>query len=202
MSLPGPVPGGMGEFEVLSRRPIHRARKYRCAEERVRLADGRVITREVVRHGGAAVILPVLPDGRIVLVRVYRHAAGGWLLETPAGTLEPGEAPADCAARELVEETGYRAASVTPLGSWYPSPGIFDETMHLFLATGLEEAGAAPEEDELVEPVPVTPAEAAELVRTGAILDGKTLLALFLAGIVAAPPAWPAPPARTGGGTR
>ena len=192
MTRPAPGPGGKGEFEILSRRPIHRARKYRCAEERVRLADGREITREVVRHSGAAVILPFLPDGRIVLVRVYRHAAGGWMLEVPAGTLEPGEAPEACAARELVEETGWKAASVVPMGSWYPSPGIFDETMHLFRATGLEKAGAAPDDDELVEAVPVTPAEAADLVRRGGILDGKTLLALFLGGVVAVLPGTPA----------
>lgn len=179
---------GKGEFEVLSRRPIHRARKYRCAEERVRFADGREISREIVRHSGAAVVLPELPDGRLVLVRVFRHAAGGWMLEVPAGTLEPGEDPVDCAARELVEETGYRAAALRPLGSWYPSPGIFDETMHLFHATGLTEAGAAPEEDELVEPVILTGAAIAAEVRGGGILDGKTLLALFLAGILAVPP--------------
>lgn len=188
MKGPGGVPAGKGEFEVLSRRPIHRSRKHRCVEERVRFADGTEVRREVVRHPGAAVVLPELPDGRLVLVRVFRHAAGGWMLEAPAGTLDPGESPEACAGRELVEETGWRAGRLRPLGSWYPSPGLFDETMHLFHATGLEAAERAPEEDELVEPVVVTRAEAAALVRDGSLRDGKTLLALFLAGVVAVPP--------------
>ncbi len=179
---------GKGEYEVRARRPIHRARKYRCLEERIRFADGREIAREVIRHAGAAVVLPETGDGRLVLVRVFRHAAGGWMVEAPAGTLEPGEAPEACAARELTEETGWRAGRLRALGSWYPSPGLFDETMHLFHATGLTPAGRAPEEDELVEPLVLTPAEAAAAVRDGTIRDGKTLLALFLAGVVAAAP--------------
>ena len=182
------APPGEGEFRVCARRPIHRARKYRCVEERVRFEDGLEVTREVVRHAGAAVVLPETPDGRLVFVRVFRHAAGGWMVEAPAGTLEEGEAPAACAARELVEETGWRAGALRPLGSWYPSPGLFDETMHLFHATGLTPAERAPEEDELVEPLLATPAEAAAMARDGTLRDGKTLLALFLAGVVAAAP--------------
>ena len=175
---PDPAPRGFPGFEILARRPIHRARRYRCVQERVRFEGGREILREVVRHPGAAVILPEAPDGRLVLVRVFRHAAGGWMVE----------APADCAARELVEETGWRAGALRFLGSWYPSPGIFDETMHLFHATGLVPADRAPEEDELVEPVLWTKDEAAARVRDGTVRDGKTLLALFLAGVVAVPP--------------
>jgi ADP-ribose pyrophosphatase len=173
---------------VTSRRPIHGARKYRCLEERVRFEDGREVRREVIRHPGAAVVLPEAPDGRLVLVEVFRHAAGGWMVEVPAGTIDPGESPAACAARELVEETGWRAARLRPLGSWYPSPGILDETMHLFRATGLERAEGSPEEDELVAPLLATKAEAAAMVRSGRIRDGKTLLALFLGGVVAAGP--------------
>ena len=183
-----PPPGGR-EFRVLSRRPIHGARKYRCQEERVRFEDGREAAREVIRHPGAAVVLPFLPDGRIVLVEVFRHAAGGWMVECPAGTLEPGEAPGACAARELEEETGWRAASLRPLASWYPSPGLLDETMHLFRAEGLERSAVSPQEDEFVEPLSVTALEAASMVRDGRIRDGKTLLALFLGGVVAARPA-------------
>jgi ADP-ribose pyrophosphatase len=180
--------GGDGEFEVVSRRPTHRARKFRCEEERVRLPDGREVSREVIRHGGAALLLPVLPDGGIVLVRVFRHAAGGWLWEVPAGTIEPGEAPEACAARELEEETGYRAARLVPMGSWLPSPGLMDESMHLYRAEGLEATAARPEEDELVEPRAFAPDEVAAMVRRGAIRDGKTLLALFLGGVVAVVP--------------
>jgi len=181
-------PAGKRKYSVVSRRPIHRARKYRCVEERVRFEDGREAARDVVRHTGAAVILPELPDGRLVLEEVFRHAAGGWMVEVPAGTLEPGEAPEACAGRELLEETGYRAGRLRFLASWYPSPGIFDETMHLFHASDLVLERSAPDEDEFVETLLVTKAEAADLVRSGRITDGKTLLALFLGGIVAAAP--------------
>jgi ADP-ribose pyrophosphatase len=180
--------GGPRKFEVVDRGLVHRSRKYRCAKERVRFEDGREAEREVVRHSGAAVILPELPDGRLVLVEVFRHAAGGWLLEVPAGTLEPDEAPEACAARELEEETGHRAAALRFLGSWYPSPGVLDETMHLFHATGLEKTAAHLDEDEFLEARFVTKAEAAAMVRDGRIVDGKTLLALFLGGVVAAAP--------------
>lgn len=179
------------EFRVLSRRPVHGARKYRCVEERVRFGDGREATRDVIRHTGAALVLAETPDGRIVLERVFRLAAGGWMVEAPAGTLEPGEDPAACARRELEEETGWRAKSLRPLGSWYPSPGLLDETMFLFHATGLEKGERALDEDEFVETLLVTPAEAAAMARDGRIRDGKTLLALFLGGVIAAAPPGP-----------
>ena len=179
---------GRPSFSVASSRGIHRARKYRCCEERIVFEDGRETTREVVRHTGAAVILAELPDGRLVLEEVFRHAAGRWMVEIPAGTLEPGEAPADCAARELLEETGYRAGRVRFLASWYPTPGVLDETMHLFHATELAPGKSNLEEDEFLEVLLVTKAEAAGMVRDGRITDGKTLLALFLGGVLAAPP--------------
>jgi ADP-ribose pyrophosphatase len=173
------------KYRVLSRRPIHGARKYRCVEERVRFEDGRELSREIVRHTGASVVLPELPDGRLVLEEVFRLAAGGWMVEAPAGTIDPGETPEACAARELEEETGWKAGRLRFLASWYPSPGIFDETMHLFHATELSPSKVALDEDEHVEVLTVTRAEAADLVRSGRIQDGKTLLALFLAGVVA-----------------
>jgi ADP-ribose pyrophosphatase len=176
------------EFEVLSRRPTHRARKYVCAEEQVRLHDGSEVVREVIRHPGAAVILPLLPDGRIMLVRVWRHAARAWLLEVPAGTLESGEDPAACAARELEEETGYVAECIEPLGSWLPSPSILAETMHLYRATGLRATETNLDDDEHLEPVPMTTDEIVRSMGDGGITDGKTLLALFLGGIVAVAP--------------
>lgn len=177
----------MGTHAIVSRHAVHGARKYRCIEERIRFEDGREATREVVRHGGAAVVLAELPDGRLVLEEVFRHAAGGWMVEVPAGTLEPGEAPEACAARELAEETGWRPGRLRFLASWYPSPGILDETMHLFHATELVPAEAGPDEDEFVQPLVVTRNEAAAMVRDGRITDGKTLLALFLGGVLAAP---------------
>ncbi len=181
--------GGPRKHSVIAREGVHVSRKYRCLKERVRFEDGREADREVVRHTGAAIILPELPDGRIVLVEVFRHAAGGWLLEVPAGTLERDEAPEACAARELEEETGHRAGALRFLGSWYPSPGILDETMHLYHATGLVPTAAHLDEDEFLETRVVTRAEAAAMVRDGRIVDGKTLLALFLGGIIAAAPA-------------
>jgi ADP-ribose pyrophosphatase len=110
------------------------------------------------------------------------------MVEAPAGTLEPGEEPAACAARELEEETGFVAKSIRPLGSWYPSPGLLDETMFLFHATGLEQGKRALDEDEFVDTLLVTREEAAAMARDGRIRDGKTLLALFLGGVIAAGP--------------
>jgi ADP-ribose pyrophosphatase len=187
-----PADGPSREYELIHRRPTHRAKKFSCAVERIRFPDGRELEREVIHHPGAAVVVPFLPDGRLVLVNVWRHAAGGTLLEVPAGTLEPGEEPVRCAARELEEETGYRADRLEPLGSWYPSPGLMDESMHLFRAEGLVLSEARPEDDEMVEPVILTVAEAVAKVRDRTVRDGKTLLALFLTGVISVPPRAPA----------
>lgn len=134
---------------------------------------------DIIVHPGAAVILPVLDDGRLLLIHNYRVAVGQELLELPAGTLDNGEPPAVCAARELAEETGYRAGRLEPLVSFYSTPGILTERMHVFLATKLSPGLTARETGEQIRLAPLPPREAFEAIRTGRISDGKTILALL-----------------------
>jgi ADP-ribose pyrophosphatase len=134
---------------------------------------------DIIVHPGAAVILPVLDDGRLLLIHNYRVAVGQELLELPAGTLDPGEPPAACAARELAEETGYRAGHLEPLVSFYSTPGILTERMHVFLATKLAPGPTAREAGEQIRLAPLPPAEALAAIHAGQISDGKTILALL-----------------------
>ena len=147
----------------------------------VRLPDGTVSTREVVVHPGAVAMVPVLDDGRVLLVRQWRTAAGRALLEIPAGTLAPGEDPRDCATRELMEEVGYRPARLTPLYAAFLAPGYSSEQLHVFLAEGLTPESLAHDEDENIEVVPLTWAEIDQLLLDGAFGDSKTLAGLLLA---------------------
>lgn len=154
-------------------------KRFRVERVTQRLPDGREHAREVVRHPGAVVILPLLDDGRIVLVRNYRVAVDRTLVELPAGTLDPGEEPAATARRELAEETGYRAAEIEPLVSFYMSPGILDERLHAFVASGLTPGEMELDAGEQLEPFAVTWDEALKLLERGEIEDGKTIAALL-----------------------
>jgi ADP-ribose pyrophosphatase len=152
---------------------------FRVVRHRRQLPDGRIVTRETVQHPGAVVILPLLDDGRVCLIRNYRIAVDQTLLELPAGTLEPGEEPAVTAARELQEETGYRAARIEPLLQFFMSPGILNERMHLFLATGLAAGETALDAGEQIETCVVDWDEAMSLVAKGDVQDAKSLVALL-----------------------
>ena len=146
--------------------------------------EGREVVREVVslaKAATAAAALTLKDDGRVVLVRQYRHPAGRELLEIPAGVVEPGETPEDCIARELVEETGYEAADIRPLLEFYPSPGIVSERIHVFIARALTHRGDAQEEDEGITVVETEFEEALRMVRYGEITDAKTVIALLAA---------------------
>jgi ADP-ribose pyrophosphatase len=119
---------------------------------------------------------------RVTLIRQYRHAAGGWLWELPAGVLDPGEEPAACAARELREETGLTAEDIRPLGAIFTTPGFCDERIHLFLAQRLREAAHAHGADEVIAEIRRVPVrDALGMVRRGEIVDGKTVAGLYLA---------------------
>jgi ADP-ribose pyrophosphatase len=136
--------------------------------------------REVVRHPGAVVILPLLDDGRVCLIRNRRISVDQELIELPAGTLEPGEDPHLAAERELHEETGYRAASLSKLHAFYLSPGILDERIHLFLAEGLLAGDARPDPGEEIENLIVPWSEAIQMTLDGRIQDAKSLVGLLV----------------------
>jgi ADP-ribose pyrophosphatase len=137
--------------------------------------------REVVRHGGSAVIVPVHDDGTVVLVRQYRHPAVRYLLEAPAGTLAEGERPEVGAARELEEELGLLASRLEKLSEFFVSPGFLEEKMWVFLATGLSEGTQRLDEDEVLDIVRLPIADALEMITSGEIQDAKTIIGLMLA---------------------
>lgn len=149
--------------------------------DRVRCPDGREAGREYVRHPGAVVVIPVLPDGRLLFERQYRYPAGQAFIELPAGKIDPGEALLDCARRELEEETGYRARDWLHLGVMHPCIGYSDERIEIFLARGLEYVGHHWDEGEFLEFLDLSLAEACAAVLDGRITDAKTITALFWA---------------------
>ena len=151
--------------------------------EKVTLPNGAVKDREIVRHPGAAAMVPLLDDGRVVLIKQYRHAVGEFVWEIPAGTLEPEEAPMACARRELVEETGYEAANLEKLTEILPAPGYTDEHIHIFLATGLQAVDQRLEDDEVLELQPTVLETALAMVAKGEIRDAKTIAGLFLTSL-------------------
>ena len=153
--------------------------------DEARFPDGSVGTLEMIRHPGASAVVPLLGDSgddpEVLLVRQYRYAAEQYLYEIPAGRLDPGESPADCARRELQEETGYTATRVEQLFTMYTTPGFTDEKIHLFVATGLVPGEAHREADEFMELVPIRLSRALSMIERGEIQDAKTALALLYA---------------------
>lgn len=153
----------------------------------VRLPDGGESVREWVEHPGAAAVVPLFADGTTILLRQFRYAPGRTFIEVPAGKIDKeGEAPAEVAVRELAEEAGYTAATLTPLGETYPCIGYSNEVIYLFLAEDLSEAPSETEDDEFVEPFRLPFAEAVAMARRGEILDAKSAVALLRAGAVVA----------------
>jgi ADP-ribose pyrophosphatase len=159
---------------------VHVGRRIRVEVNTFRAPDGTAIRRDAIRHPGAVVILPVLDAERVVLLRNFRFVVGDTLWEVPAGTVEPNEPLATCAARELLEETGYRAARWRSLGFLYASPGVLDEKLHLFVAEELTPGPAKPEPDEQLEPVVLRLDDAVGMCLDGTIRDAKTVTALLL----------------------
>ncbi len=153
--------------------------------DEVRFPDGSTGTLEMIRHPGASAVVPLLgdpgDDPEVLLIRQYRYAADQFLYEIPAGRLDPGETPADCARRELQEETGFTAERVEHVFTMYTTPGFTDEKIHLFVATGLVAGQAHREADEFMELVPTRLSRALSMVEQGEIQDAKTALALLYA---------------------
>ena len=159
----------------------HRGRVIEVSTERLRYANGREYDLDLVRHPGAAAVVPVDATGRVCLVRQYRHGIEDFLWEIPAGKLDAGEPPESCAVRELAEETGIVARRWNPLGLYFPAPGIFTEVIHLFLAQDLRVGAAAPDADEDLEHQWIGLDQALDRVVRGDWNDGKTALALLRA---------------------
>jgi len=136
-------------------------------------------TREVITHPGSVVVLPVLDDGRVVLIRQYRHATRQYLWELVAGRMDPGETPKRAAARELLEETGYRAKRYSVFLDMFPTPGFLEERMYILLAEGLTAGEAQPEEDEKIEAQAYSMKELKQMMRRGKLRDAKTVAGIL-----------------------
>jgi ADP-ribose pyrophosphatase len=162
---------------------LYKGKIFDVALEKVTLPNGMIKDREVVRHPGAAAMVPLLDDGKVVLIKQYRHAVNRYLWEIPAGTLEPSEEPVECARRELVEETGYEASTFDELTQILPAPGYTDECIHIFLATGLTPAEQKLEDDEVLECRPTHFETAIEMITKGEIQDAKTIAGLLLTSL-------------------
>lgn len=173
------VAGLLKEIKVKSKRLF----KGRIISLRVdeTLIGTRRISREVVEHPGSVAVVPLLSESEVILIKQYRYAVGRELLEIPAGTLEKGEKPLECAKRELVEETGYRAHRLRRLGSVYLAPGYCDELIHIYLAESLEFVGQKAEMDERIKVVVLSLEKALQEVLTQRFYDAKTMCGLFLA---------------------
>jgi ADP-ribose pyrophosphatase len=177
--------GAKSDAQISSTR-IHKGKIIELDSDRIRYPDGSEAEVDIVRHPGASAIVPFLsdPEGedpQILLLRQYRYAADGYLYEIPAGRLDPGETPADCAARELKEETGCMAKQMEPLITMVTTPGFTDERIHLFMATDLTHGESAREADEFADVIVMRLSEALELIQRGEIVDGKTALGILYA---------------------
>lgn len=166
---------------VNGRNLLHRGRVFEMYAENITLENGVTTTIDVLRHPGAAAIVPMLDPETLILIRQYRHAVGEFIWEIPAGTLDPGETPMDCARRELIEETGFSAKTWEALGPIVPVPGYSDERIHLYLATDLTPAAQHLDGDEVLAVHHIGLGEVLEMVFSGRIMDAKTITGLLLA---------------------
>jgi len=171
----------MTDVERLGTTPVYQGRIVDLRLERVRLPNGGVCELEIIHHPGAAAVVPVDADGHVLLVRQYRHAAGGWLLEVPAGKLDGAEPPETCAVREVEEETGFRPRTLLPLGWIWTTPGFTDERIWLYLARDLEPGRQDLQADEALSVVRLPLAEAVRMAEQGEIQDAKSVCALLRA---------------------
>lgn len=166
---------------VERRTMIHRGRVFRLDREELALANGTTVDLDIIRHPGAAAIVPFADPRTVVMIRQYRHAVGRVIWEIPAGTLEGGEDPLACARRELIEETGFAAARWSPLGAVTPVPAYSDERIQLFSAAELTPTRQHLDSDELLHVHQVPLKRALAMIGDGTIQDAKTICALFMA---------------------
>lgn len=157
---------------------IYNGRVITLNIDTVTLPNGVTIDLEMVRHPGAAAVVPLKEDGKVILIRQFRHAAGGFIYEIPAGKLHPGEDPIVCAGRELEEEVGYRAGRFELLSSIFTAPGFTDEVIHIYKATELTSGRQQLDRDEVLEVIELPLQEAIRMIETGAIRDAKSIVGL------------------------
>lgn len=177
----------MSSSAKLSSRRVYSGRVINLDIDTVRFPNGSTGELEIIRHSGASAVVPFLgdpagDDPQILLLKQYRYAAEGFLYEIPAGRLDPGEEPIDCARRELMEETGCEAERVEHLYSFYTTPGFTDERIHAFMAVGLKRGDSRHETDEFITVETMTLSHALGLIQKGQIKDAKTALAILYAG--------------------
>ena len=170
---------GKGTAEILTSEMIYQGRVFGLRRDEVLEPSGLRTTREVITHPGSVVVLPVLPDGRIVMIRQYRHATRQYLWELVAGRKEPEETPKQGAARELLEETGYRAKRFKVFLDVFPTPGFLEERMYILLAEGLTAGKAQPEEDEKIEVRAYRVNELKKMIRSGRLKDAKSIAGIL-----------------------
>lgn len=169
----------MDDFKVIRAEKIYSGRVVGLSRETIAFPDGKEAIREIVQHPGAAAMVPMISPTEVIMIKQFRYSAKKMLWEIPAGTLEPGESALACAKRELVEEIGYRAGKMTPLGGFYTSPGFCNEFLHLFLASDLELATSNLDKDERLEVHRMPMKEAIHKIETGDIIDAKTIVGLL-----------------------
>lgn len=163
----------------MSHTVLHRWKNIQLTEIDIKLPNGKSIRHTTIVHPGAAVILPITDDGKILLLKQFRPSLNKWILELPAGTIETGEAPIECAMRELIEETGYGAQHFEPLGQCAPLAGFCDEIQHLFIATGLyPNHSLSLDDDEIIDVIEVSLNDIENWIRNDEITDGKTIACL------------------------
>ena len=167
------------ETEILNHREVYSGKIVKLHVDVIRQESGESTMREVVLHPGGVAAIPVLDDGRIVLIRQFRYPLRKYIWEIPAGKLDSGQTPRDTIARELEEEIGYTAGTLTEICSFYTSPGFCDEIIHLFVARGLVPCIQRPEAGEHITPEARTLGECLEMISSGEIMDGKSVLGIL-----------------------
>jgi ADP-ribose pyrophosphatase len=170
---------GKGKAKVLNSEIVFSGKVFGVRRDEVVEPSGVHAFREVITHPGSVVVLPVLPDGRIVLIKQYRHATKQFLWELVAGRMEKGESPAKGAARELLEETGYRAKKIKVFLDIFPTPGFLEERMYILLAQGLTAGEAQPEEDEKIISRAYSVAELKQMIKNRRLIDAKSIAGIL-----------------------
>lgn len=163
---------------------VYKGKLINLAIKKVRLPNGYLACLEIIKHAGAALIIPFLTEEKIILLRQFRPVINSYLYEFPAGTLKRGELPLSCARREILEETGYTAKKLTFLGKIYPVPGYSTEKIFIYKAQKLKKQLRCTEEDEIIESLVVTKARLRKLFKSGKIVDAKTICALSMCGLL------------------